>query len=34
VLIFNYCVMHELRRAIGPEKLAEMFFGKRAAAAA
>ena len=34
VLILNYCVLHELRRVIGPENLAEMFFGKRVAAAA
>jgi hypothetical protein len=27
VLIFNYCVMHELARVIGPKKLREMFFG-------
>ena len=34
VVIFDYCVLHELRRVIGPEKLAEMFFGRRAAARA
>jgi hypothetical protein len=34
VLIFNYCVMHELARAIGPKKLREMFFGRPARAAA
>jgi hypothetical protein len=27
VLIFDYCVMRELARAIGPTKLREMFFG-------
>jgi hypothetical protein len=27
VLIFNYCLLHELARVIGPEKLREMFFG-------
>jgi hypothetical protein len=34
VLIFNYCVMHELARAIGPSKLRQMFFGRPAASAA
>jgi hypothetical protein len=34
VLIFNYCVMHELARVIGPKKLREMFFGRPARAAA
>jgi hypothetical protein len=34
VLIFNYCVMHELARVIGPQKLREMFFGHPAGAAA
>jgi len=27
VLILNYCVMHELTRVIGAEKVREMFFG-------
>ena len=27
VLIFNYCVMHELVRVIGARKVGEMFFG-------
>jgi hypothetical protein len=27
VLIFNYCVMHELARVIGSKRLREMFFG-------
>jgi len=27
VLIFNYCVFHELARLIGPKKLWQMFFG-------
>jgi len=27
VLIFNYCVMHELVRVIGAKKVREMFFG-------
>jgi len=30
VLIFDYCVMHELARVIGVTKLREMFFGKPA----
>ena len=34
VLIFNYCVMHELARVIGPSKLRQMFFGRPADAAA
>jgi hypothetical protein len=34
VLIFNYCVMHELARVIGPKKLREMFFDAPAGAAA
>jgi hypothetical protein len=34
VLILNYCVMHELARVIGENKLREMFFGKPARAAA
>ena len=34
VLIFNYCVMHELARVIGPSKLREMFFEAPAPAAA
>jgi hypothetical protein len=33
VLIFDYCVMHELARVIGVTKLREMFFGKAADAA-
>jgi hypothetical protein len=33
-LIFNYCVMHELGRVVGPEKLRQMFFGRPAGAAA
>ena len=28
VLIFNYCVLHEFSRVIGPTKLREMFFGR------
>jgi hypothetical protein len=32
VLIFNYCTLHELARAIGPQKLRAMFFGPPAAA--
>jgi hypothetical protein len=32
VLIFNYCMLHELARAIGPQKLRAMFFGPPAAA--
>lgn len=28
VLIFNYCVMHELARVIGAEKVREVFFGR------
>ena len=31
VLIFVYCAMRELIRAIGREKIIEMFFGRRAA---
>jgi hypothetical protein len=27
VLIFNYCLMHEMARVIGPTKLRAMFFG-------
>ena len=34
VLIFDYCVMHELARVIGVKKLREMFFGKPADSAA
>ena len=30
VLIFDYCVMHELARVIGVNRLREMFFGKPA----
>jgi hypothetical protein len=30
VLIFGYCVMHELARVIGANKLREMFFGRPA----
>ena len=30
VLIFGYCVMHELTRVIGSKKLREMFLGKPA----
>jgi len=30
VLIFDYCVMHELARVIGVKKLQEMFFGRPA----
>ena len=33
VLILGYCVMHELARVIGANKLREMFFGKPAHAA-
>jgi hypothetical protein len=29
VLVFSYCVMHELIRAIGAEKMRTMFFGAR-----
>lgn len=32
VLIFDYCVMREIARAIGPKKLRELFFGPPAAA--
>ena len=32
VLIFDYCVMHELARVVGVKKLREMFFGKPAGA--
>jgi hypothetical protein len=28
VLIFNYCVLHEFSRVMGPKKLREMFFGQ------
>ena len=28
VLIFDYCVLHEIARVIGAKKLREMFFGK------
>ena len=34
VLIFGYCVMHELARVIGENKMREMFFGKPARAVA
>ena len=34
VLIFGYCVMHELTRVIGAKKLREMFFGRPADASA
>jgi hypothetical protein len=34
VLIFDYCVMHEVARVIGVKKLREMFFGKPAFTAA
>jgi hypothetical protein len=34
VLIFGYCVMHELARVIGEAKVREMFFGKPARATA
>lgn len=27
VLIFNYCVLHEFARVLGPSRLREMFFG-------
>ena len=30
VLIFDYCVIRELARVIGPQKLREMFFGRPA----
>ena len=33
VLIFGYCVMHELARVIGVDTLRQMFFGKPAGAA-
>lgn len=32
VLIFNYCILHEFSRALGPKKLREMFFGRPAGA--
>lgn len=32
VLIFDYCVMREVARAIGPKKLRDLFFGPSAAA--
>jgi hypothetical protein len=34
VLIFEYCIMHELARAIGPKKVRAMFFGQPANIAA
>ena len=34
VLILGYCVMHELARVIGENKMREMFFGKPVRAAA
>ena len=34
VLIFGYCVIHELARVIGESKIRAMFFGKPGAAAA
>ena len=34
VLIFDYCVLHEIARVIGAKKLREMFFGNPAGAAA
>jgi hypothetical protein len=34
VLIFNYCVMHELIRVIGAKRVREMFFGPPANAGA
>jgi hypothetical protein len=33
VLIFNYCVLHEFGRVLGPQKLREMFFGASAGTA-
>jgi hypothetical protein len=33
VLIFNYCMLHEFARVIGPKRLREMFFGQPAGAA-
>jgi hypothetical protein len=30
VLIFDYCVMHELARAVGGKRIRELFFGKPA----
>jgi len=33
VLIFNYCVLHEFGRVLGPTKLREMFFGASAGTA-
>ena len=33
VLIFNYCLLHEFVRVIGPKKFWEMFFGRPAGAA-
>ena len=32
ILIFGYCTMHELMRALGREKLHELFFGRPAKA--
>ena len=34
VLIFDYCVLHEIARVIGAKKLREMFFGKPVGASA
>jgi hypothetical protein len=32
ILIFGYCTMHELMRALGREKVRELFFGRPAKA--
>jgi len=34
MIIFQYCVLHELQRVLGWPKLREMFFGRRGAAPA
>ena len=34
VLIFNYCILHEFTRVLGPKKFREMFFGRPASAPA
>jgi len=33
VLIFNYCLLHEFARVMGPKRLQQMFFGRPAGAA-
>jgi hypothetical protein len=34
VLVFNYCVLHELARVLGPNRMSGMFFGTPVSAAA